>query len=277
VGILQPPVLQERPGGRLVPVLGRRRLRAAVEADIGAADVRIVDPQMPEPEGFELAFWDNAAHRIVDPASKAVVVRRLLGLFSRQRVAQEFLPILEVPPLGPRMERMMAIGSLEGPVLALLATGRIHEKTTAIFAALGSAERGSLVELLERLGMNANKNAEVVSNLYDLSILRNESVCQIVGAAEACAILQDEDLPVPERAARFRDLVRSWKFPQLVRRESEFRLWLQDLSRREGVRIHPATSFETDECTIEIQARSRKQAEEILNRIADGDTRRDSQ
>lgn len=252
--------------------MGRRRLKAARQAGISSVEVRIVHSEVPGNDGYVLAFWDNAVHRICDPASKAVVVRRLLELFPRQVVAQEFLPILGVAPLGPRLERMIAIGSLEEPILAALAAGGIHEKTAAILATLGIEERQCMIELLDRLGMNANKNAEIVSNLHDLCIFHGKTVREFTGAAEVRAILEDENLPLAERAKRFRHLVRSWKFPELVARESEFGKWLRHLPERDNIRIIPAPSFESDRCTIEVQAPSREDAEQILGRLSGGET-----
>ena len=132
VGILNPPLLQELPGGRMIPVLGRRRLQAAVQLGISQTEVKIVSDRIPEAEGFAVALWDNFGHRTFDIASTAVVVRRLLDLLPRDVVADGFLPLLGVPARGPRLERLRAIGGLEEPVLQSLALGRIQEKTAFI-------------------------------------------------------------------------------------------------------------------------------------------------
>jgi len=227
---------------------------------------------MPEHEGYALAFWDNATHRIGDPASKAAVVKRLLDLFPREVVAERFLPILGVPSLGPRLERLKTVGSLEESVLASLAAGRIHEKTAEILANFGIEERRCMTQLLDQLGMNANKNAEIVSHLRDLSVFHGKTVREFVNSAEARAILKDENLLLPERSSQFRQLVRSWKFPELVNRESEYREWLRNLPEQHNVRIHPAPAFESDRYVIEVQARSREEAEQTLVRLSRGET-----
>jgi len=273
VGILNPPVLQDKPGGRPVPVLGRRRLQVARDEAISPVQARVISSEMPESEGFALAFRDNVVHRIHDPASRAVVVRRLLELFPREVVAEEFLPALGVAPLGPRLERLVAIGALETPVLALLAANGIQEKTAAMLAGMNVEDRRCMMELLHCLKMNANKNAEIVSNLYDVSILRQRTVGEMVGTPEAREILDNADPPAPERAGLFRQLVRSWKFPELVRREAEFRSWVQGLPQRDHLRVHPELAFESDRCVIEVEVKAREDAEQIVGWLAERDDR----
>ncbi len=128
LGIVHPPILQERPGTRPIPVLGRRRLTVARDLGMSRVEVRTIPSEMPVQDGFQLAFWDNIACRTFDAACTAMVVKRLLEIFPRTEVANEFLPILHVPQHGPRLERLQAVGGLELPVLGAMAAGRIHEK-----------------------------------------------------------------------------------------------------------------------------------------------------
>jgi ParB-like chromosome segregation protein Spo0J len=270
VGILNPPLLQELPGGRMIPVLGRRRLQAAVQLGISRTEVKIVSDRLSEAEGFTVALWDNFGHRTFDIASTAVVVRRLLDLIPRDVVADNFLPLLGVPARGPRLERLRAIGELEEPLQQSLALGRIQEKTAFVLSSLSSDEQGALMELTAALGMNANKTAEVISHLADLSIFHGKPILEFLHVEEARSIIHDEDSPRPELVARFRRLIRSWKFPELVNSEQVFQEWLRGLPESEGIVVRPAPGFENRECTVEIRTQSREEVERILNRLRAG-------
>ncbi|HTY23826.1 MAG TPA: ParB/RepB/Spo0J family partition protein [Desulfomonilaceae bacterium] len=223
VGILNPPIVQERASGELTPVLGRRRLQAASQIGLAKVEVREVPVDMPENHGFTMAFWDNVSHRELNSACVGVIVKRLLELFPRSVVARDFLPTLGVPPLGPRLERLSALGSLEDKFLEALAIGRIREKTALILSELQPEERATLLELTEGLGFNANKKAEVIGELFDLSIFHARPVLEFVRSAEAQAVLTDLQIPLPEQANRFRELLRSWKYPELSGREGKSR------------------------------------------------------
>jgi ParB family chromosome partitioning protein len=267
VGIINPPVLQDHPSKGIVPVLGRRRLEAARRIGVQEVQARIIPPQMTEPDGFALAFWDNHAHRAFTDAIKAFVVRRLLELYSVDRVARDFLPILGEPPKGPRLQRLRAIGELGDYILQALAEGRLHEKTAWVLSSMEPQDRGMVVALMGRLGVNANKAAELITHLHDLCVYHGRSVAEILSQEPAPSILADDDVPVPEQAARFRELVRSWKFPELVLREQEFARWRTSLDLPANISIRAAREFETDECSVEIVALRREDAEMLLEQL----------
>lgn len=268
VGIINKPVVQERPSGGLIPVLGRRRLQVALQLGMVSVEVRVIPASMPKEDGFLVAFWDNAAHRRFDPACTAVIAKRLLEQYPRDVVAKRFLPVLGVPPLGPRLDQLRALGSLEEPVLQAMASGRIHEKTAFLLSRLQPHERMGLLEFTEDLGLNANKKAEVIERLLDLSIFHNRPVLEFVQTEDAQATLADGDIPLPERANRFRDLLRSWKFPELAKKEAEFRAWSETLPRSDRVFVRPSRSAEVG-YDIEIRAGSRNDVEKLVNRIKD--------
>jgi len=208
-------------------------------------------------------------HRPFDAACTAIVVRRLLELFTRNVVAEQFLPVLGVPPRGPRLEQLAALGGLEEPVLLSLALGRIYEKTALLLSELQPHERTGLLEFTEYLGLNANKKAEVIERLIDISVFHNRPVLEVIQAEDAQAVLMDQDIPLPERANRFRDLLWSWEFPDLAKQEAEFRVWRETLPRSDRVSVRPSRSVETEQYNIEIRADSRNDVEKLINKIKD--------
>lgn len=266
VGILNRPVVQHLSCG-IIPVLGRRRLQVAAAVGIPEVEVLVVPSDMPAPDGFLLAFMDNAGHRVFDTATTAVVVKRLLDLFPAELVAREYLPILGVPPRGPRLERLRLVGNLEDRTLKWLADGRILEKTAVVMARLDRLNRSLLLDALEKLGMNANKNAEVVENLFDLSIYHASPLSDLLRDETVQELLTENDVPTPERAGRFRDLIRSWRFPELVEKEREFREWYANLATLPNTRLRPSQSFENEECTIDIRVSDRGRVQRVLEML----------
>ncbi len=266
-GLICPPFVKQGANGRLVPVLGRRRLHAAVRLGLTSVDVRCVPAELPEAECFALAFWDNVGHRKLDTATVAFLTARLLDLFPEDRVIAEFLPVLGIAPKGPRLERLRVLGHLGLPVLEALAHGRIMEKTAYLIARLGSADRALVTNLIGVLGLNANKAAELVEDLTDLSVFNATPLAELVGDPAAREVLDADDLPVSERASRFRALVRSWKYPELSAREREFRQWLGSMSLPGNLSVRPTRSFEDPGCTVEIRVVSLEEAGQMIEKV----------
>jgi hypothetical protein len=221
---------------------------------------------MPASDGFRLAFWDNLGRVSFDSACSAFVVMRLLDLFPRDVVAGDFLPALGIPPAGHRLERFSAIGGMEFPLLQALSSGRIHEKTAAVLAEMEPGDRLTVMELVDELRLNANKAAEIVTSLHDLSIFQGKAISELLRDPECQSILHDPQSSVPEKASRFRELIRSWKFPELIAREDEFNSWRRGLIDDGRIQVRPVSPFESEECIIEIRAGNRLEAETIVHR-----------
>ena len=265
LGILNAPLVQRLADGRMIPVAGRRRLQCAIILGLDEIRVKLLPPDMPVADGFALAFWDNASHRVFDTAVAAVIVRRLLELFPKDVVARDFLPVLGIAAKGPRLERLRSIGGLEHSILEALSKGHIHEKTAAILCEIASDTRLGLMKLTETLRLNANKSAEIISWLFDLSVLKSKPIPELLSEKEAERIISDGDMPVPERAERFRELLRSWKFPELAVREEEFRKFAKRLSLPDRVSVRPTPAFEDPGCAIEIKAACADEAQRIVS------------
>lgn len=266
-GIVNPPVIQQRPDRRWIAVLGRRRLEAAFAVGIDSCEAKALPDEITESEAFALALWDNLSHRSLDRAATAVVVKRLLDLFPIGRAAEEFLPALGVPSRGPVIERLRRIGGLPDFVLERLASGRILEKTAALMTDLREDDRNALLGVADELTLNANKTAEVVEHLTDLAMVGNTTIRELLADPECVAILDDPRCGGPEKAERFRELLRRRKFPEFTAREEEFAEWAAVVREETGAIVRPTQSFEDETVFVEITAASRGDAEALLSRL----------
>lgn len=264
VGILQPPVLQEQTDGRLIPVLGRRRLQAMKRLGMHEVTVHLLPSTLGKDHCFRLAFWDNLPCRSWNAAVTAVVVRKLLELFSPVTVAQEFLPVLRIPPKGPMLQRLVSIGSLEPVVLEALAAGRIHEKTALILSRMKPTERLTLLELTERLKLNVNKRGELIEHLFDLAVFHRTDVLGFLEDPEVRALLAEEEKPAVQRGDALRASIRRKKFPEIAVREAQFTEWLKRQGTIPGITVRPDPNFEGNGCTVEVRLENWEQAAKLL-------------
>jgi ParB-like chromosome segregation protein Spo0J len=264
VGVLSDPVALRTPGGGLIPALGRRRLEAA--RDVGLETVRcmVADANVPHALVYEWAFWDNLPIRNWEPALRCFVVARLLEFFDPIETADRFLPWLHVQASGPGLERMKAVGSLDLRSLGALASGRIPERTAVILARLEEAERRTILSIIDSLQLNVNRAAEFVERVYDLSVLNGNTVGHWLAREEIRSLVKDAVQPVRQRAQDLRELLEAWKFPERVRRRSDFNAWLNNVSAPTRATVRPAQEDEDESCVITIRARDREEAAMIL-------------
>jgi hypothetical protein len=267
VGVLHHIYVQKTADQRLIPALGRRRLKAALAIGLTSITVRVIYASADEADLFRTAFWDNITLRRPNPTFTAIVANRILELFPLEVALGEFFPILGVSSDGIRLRRLQAVAGLEEPILEALAGGRMHEKTAVILAGMEPGARLRLFELTLALRLNANKSAEVIGTLFDLSVSKACGVNDLLERNEARAVLDDPETSAPEKASRFRELLGQWKFPELTADEREFNERFQGLASDKRVSVRPTPFFEDKRCTIEIRAESWEEAESILQAI----------
>lgn len=267
VGLLCKPVMQEQLDGRLVPVLGRRRIQALREMGMSEVRVKILSQRAPEAECYQLAFWDNISHRELELPSKAFVIKRLLELFPRLEVASRFLPVLGINPWGPRIEELKLLNRIHNDASVLLASGRLNEKTALIMARLDPRGQECCRRILDELKPNVNKSHELISGLFDLSVNRGCTVQDIVQSTEFASMKDSPGKSSKEKIHDLRSWLRRTRYPELHGEELEFQEWLKQQQLPKNVAVRPQEAFEDPTCTIEIRSLSRMEAQELLKKL----------
>jgi ParB-like chromosome segregation protein Spo0J len=265
--VINPPLLLDAGGSRLIPVLGRRRIEALKLLRVDSVKAYLVE-ELSEVEAFRIAFWDNVAHRPPNPAYVGYVVKRLLDLFPMDTVSRDFLPALGVPASGPRIERFRKIGCLDRSILDALGAGRILEKTAALLAELESEDRRALMDLVSALRLNANKATEVIGAVFDLSVYNSAPVRDYLDSPEAQSILTKDSLSAQDKATQLRSLLAGLKHPVTKAKQDEFELWRKSIPTSKRVTIRPHQAFETPGCVMELRAESLEFAEKALDAIS---------
>jgi hypothetical protein len=266
IGIINPPLLIET-SGILVCILGRRRISAAKSINLKEVVCQVLYDQISEPNAFRLAFWDNIAHRNLSTALKAFLVRRILELFDRQTAIEEFWSSLNIDPIGPKIERLRKIGSLELQVLQNLADGLIHEKTAYLFSDMTAEQRFLFMDIAQNLKLNGNKIAEVVSILDDLAKFHSRDLVAYLQAPDLVALVNDRSLDCKQKAEKLRSYCFRLKYPDVYEKQIVFNDWVQSLGKQDNISIKPHQSYETPGCCLEMKIRSFEEAQQILSQI----------
>ena len=267
-GIINKPLLQKTKEGKYVPVLGRRRLLAARQIGLRGIEARVLEDDVSERMLYEVAFWDNKSHREFEVCTKAVVVHRLLELFSREEVADRFLPALGIPPYGPRIEALCRIATLERDIHALMASGRLNEKTALLLSYLTRDDRRDIITLIDRLKPNINKAAEIISGVLDLATHRGCSVQDILSIPQIREPLTDpKTSDLTALTDTVRKALRRLRYPDLYNEEVRFFEWLRKQRLPVNVTVRPTQAYEDKSCTIEIKVESREQAAALVKKI----------
>lgn len=267
VGLLNSPLVKKNGQGRLIVVLGRRRLRASVRAQMRELQVLEIDSRVAEETLINLVFWDNLFRIRNNLVSTAVMTSRLLKVFELGIVAERYLPWMGAPSRGPKIERLKSIANLDERSLKALWSGKISEKTATLLTRLTVDERSIMLEFINYFGWNSNKAAEVLQSVYDVSILAGESTSETISKATELTEKQYSGADIIQKANVIRNLIRAWKSTDLAEEEVSFDQWLETLKLPKHIQIRHAQSFESQVLTIETRANSRKDAEQVIEQL----------
>jgi len=268
VGIIHRPLVQKDQKRKWIPVLGRRRLLAALELGFNVIEADILEDSYSIAVGYEVAFWDNISHRQFEAPTKAVVVCRMVQLFSREEVAARFLPALGIPPYGPRIEALCRIAMLGHDIHSLMALGRLNEKTALLLTYLAPDERRVITDLIKRLSPNMNKSAELIASMLDLARYRGCPVQEVLNAPEikeflgvtgssSCSAMTDT----------LRSVLRNLRYPDLCLAEARFSEWLMAQGLPRNINVRPTQAFEDTSCIVEIRVESSEKATDLIGKI----------
>jgi hypothetical protein len=269
VGIIHNPLVRQNAQGKWIPVLGRRRLLAARELGFGRVEARCLADEISEARAYEIAFWDNVTQRQFEAPTKAVVVHRLMQLFSREEVAARFLPALGIAPYGPKIESLRRIAMLEPEIHLSMALGRINEKTALMLSYLEPHDRRVCMNLFARLKLNANKTFEAATALIDMARVQGCSVQDVLNSAEIQEVLSPDQQRDPSVLGEsLRHALRRLRYPELCGEEAAFEAWLKDQKLPSNITIRPSQAFEDNSCTIEIQVESKEKALAVVKTLS---------
>ncbi|MGD9818255.1 MAG: ParB/RepB/Spo0J family partition protein [Desulfomonilaceae bacterium] len=272
IGLMSPPVVRTAKHGKLIPVSGRRRIDAAVRAGLEQALVYVIDPETPEPEILDLIFWDNVNRIRNNLVCSAIMVTRLMQERSPEIVAEKYLPWIGIPPRGPKLEKLKLIAGLEERSLRMLWDGRIQEKSAVLLSRLNVDERSRALDFLELHGFNANKSAEMLQAIYDISVLSQCSTSDTISKVTQTIEEECPDCDMVQKAVSARNLIKKMKNANLFETQDSFIEWLEEIQLPSNMKISHTQSFESSQITLEIKAYSRKEVENMISKIKELET-----
>ncbi len=265
IGIVNPPVLLQKSEG-FIPVLGRRRIQAAIMLgidEVTASTVRGLD----EKECFRMAFWDNFDHRFFHGALISYLVNRILELFDKDVAYTDFFIHLGLPAFGPRIHRLQKIGRMEPQVLERWVAGKLLEKTVSLLSDMSFEVRSNLMRLIADLGLNANTADELVRNLNDHSIESNVPITDLLDYQDFQSILDDPKLDRPGKWIRFRKVIHSLRFPDYTKELERYEAQVSALRLPGNMKLKHTPFFENEKIQIEITVDCLQDAKDLIGKI----------
>jgi len=264
VGLIQPPLLVKRED-RLVIMSGWRRVSACL--CLGRTDLPVLIEEIPEDlTAFRKSFYENLSIRKFSPAEKADVLKKFLEFGEEPRIlVRRFLPLLGIPSTRRHLDDYLGFAGLDEDTRLMIHEIQPDFATLRILAAMTRKERLLLRPFLQRLGKNRRK--QVLSDLHELTRIRDVSVEEIMGGAELRTVFKNSQPPGFEQAENLRVSLRRLRYPRLSAWRERFSEKIADLELPSDVRIDPGPNFEGDEMSLSFSFRDGEELRDTLRRL----------
>ena len=264
VGLINPPVVRKDPDKGLQIVCGSRRVAALAELSDSSFPCQIIPAGTGDEECFLLNLYDNASHRVFNPIEKSMAIKGLQRFYPEEKIARDFLPLLDLQPHKTQLEVFKPLCTLEGRIKDAVVAGTIEVRTALELARMDPESRQQVSSLLITLRLSVSKQAALTEYISEIALRENISREDVVNNQQIQSALVDEQLNLPQKAETIIRYLRGRRYPRLTEKERAFKQQLKDCKLPRDVQFTPPPHFEGNRYCLTLHFSSLKQLREQL-------------
>ncbi len=266
-GIINPLHVEPLNGGQHRIVCGFRRAHAAIEAGIENLPCWI-RMRCSHSDLFVESLLDNIGSRPLHELEKASAVAKLIQNFriSRQKVVEEFLPLLGIRPTPFHLQRSLNIDQLPDRLKRATVESRLELDSALAIKHWTETEQQTFLGLQSRYRLNVNTQKKLTELLDELRRKTGGSATEIWEEAIGEREPGSDETPGAEFEQAFRSLLRR-RMPRLSALEDQYRALKAALRLPPAVRLQPPAYFEGDRLTVSFSAANAREFREAAERL----------
>ncbi len=266
-GIINPLHVEPVNGGQHRIICGFRRAQAAIDA--GLEDLPCwVRRKCGRSDLFVESILDNVGSRPLHELEKASAVAKLIEDFgiSRQKVLEEYLPLLGIRPTAFHLQRYLDIDQLPEQLKRAMVDSRLELDTALVIAHWTQAEQQTFLGLQSHFKLNVNTQKKLTELLDELRRKTGLSATQIWEQAIGEGDPGSSKSPSAALEQALHSLLRL-RMPTLSELEDQYRELKVALRLPPEVRLRPPAYFEGDRLTVSFSAASAGEFREAAERL----------
>jgi ParB-like chromosome segregation protein Spo0J len=256
VGQLNPVwLLDDGPKKRIV--CGFRRLSALRRLGVSAVLARVLSKETCDTaKAFQIALYDNLAHRQLDVLEKARALLKLQDLCAvpRETLVKIYLPLLGLAAHESVLSTYLSLNTVHPDLRRCLTEGRLTQGSVESLAAHPLQAQADFAALMGRVRWSASLQKKILVLLEELTAIEGTPLTEPLGHPEIQAVLNDPALPPFQRGERVFEILYRLRNPRLSEATRRF-LENKKLLRLPGsIQISADPFFETPGLKVEFHA-----------------------
>lgn len=268
VGILEPPTLRERDDGSYQIVSGFKRVEALRLLSRAEVEANIYDQgELDDLQALLLTI----GHNLIRPCNlveKALCLAKLRSCgVSEKEVIDLYLPLLGLQPHKRMLQQVMDLLRLERGLGAYLVSEELSLSTAILLLRFEPEDQTAVLPLLEALRPGENRVKEIISFLQEIALREGVPVSSVLAKGEIVALLEDQEIPRPQRLEQLRQVIKGMRFPHLQAMEERFVRCKRALSLPPQITLYPPAFFEGVEFRMELRFRGSQEFRDLVSRL----------
>ncbi|MBF0528874.1 MAG: ParB-like nuclease domain-containing protein [Deltaproteobacteria bacterium] len=231
---------------------GARRRRVLRELGRNKYSSWLLPQGIRPEEAMLLAIEENLGHRQFNETEKALVIKSLCRYIPIAEVASNYLPKLDIPPKDTFLNRYLSLNKLAPTGLEALAGGRLDPETGEFLAGLSLPDQEAILSLLNVLNPNFNQRRQLITWLEEISHREDRTMAEVLQDHDLQEILTADNLNRSQKEKKIRSVLRSRRYPTLVRLENDRMALLKKLALPAAVHFKLPNNFEGLSFSMEI-------------------------
>jgi ParB-like chromosome segregation protein Spo0J len=259
-GLINLPIVVTGGEGRVDVVSGYRRILALKDIQTGEIPCRdATDSGLSPLQLLLLNLHENHVTRVFNDVEKAMILARLVYHIPREEVIHSYMPLLSLPPRESTLDLFLNIEGQNHTVKRALAKGEISVKAFEAILEVDSNFRSDLIKSILNLRLTFNQQLQFIELTNDICIRDGIDIPGLFNQTPFVAIVEDEKLNLPQKTKAILALLRSVRFPFLIRSEKSFRKTVSELGLSDQLRISHPPFFEGPGYRLEVNFRNGRQ------------------
>ncbi len=252
-GLLTPPVVIEKTGGKYEIICGRQRISCIKALDRKNCYCQILHDQCSAETILTIILEDQFAKgplTIIEQACFIKICNQLLPDNYRQ---DAFFKNLLPGRITKGNHYLTSLAELEKSIQSAIHHGIMSEKIVTDLLRFTCDDQKILLSLIESTHMGGNNQKKLILQLQDV-LRRNEiSLASFIECKEIQDLLIDNEFSQSEKASRLLDHIQRLYQPLLTSSRDIFEQQIKTLKLPANITIIPSSSFEKDEVTMSVR------------------------
>jgi len=252
VGVLNPPVLEERPNG-YIPVSGFRRIDACRRLERETVSAKVLDKKVPYLQSVMIAVSDNSMQRTLNLIETGRALKMLTGYVTDPRELMRLTADLGLPRNPRHIDKLKQLLNLPPSVQMAVAGDTVSLSMAMALDRIEPDAAVYLCTLFCDLKIGFNKQREIFSLSEEIAAREDISLNSLLHCQAIHAITTHPDLDKTQKLQAIRHYLKQRRYPQMMKIEDRFESNRRNLKLDRHMRLEPPPHFEGRVYTLTLE------------------------